>query len=393
MELQDYGMALRRHWRAAVGVTLACLLAALVVVLATPATYRATAQVFVASTGEGTSGSQFVNQRVKSYPDVARSRAVLGPVIRDLGLGESFADLRARVEATNPVETSQIDIAVSGHDAQQATDIANAVAEEFGGVVELLEHPAGGTSPVDLTVTNPATVPSSPDSPQVTLLLGLGLVVGLALGAATAVVRSRMDTTVHGPDDLGTAWGEGDLPPLLARPSGHARRSPLVGRPATGLARRIEALAEDRPVRVLLLSPSPSPALVPGAFADEVAQELRTRGVTTTVTGPAEDPTRLPAVPPEGSARVRLVLGSSLLTRRAWKQVAEDFDGVVPVVAPGRVERAEVAELRSILAGAGIRSLAVVLSAVARRRPASPSADTAAPKAADRPGRSLTATR
>ncbi|MGY1630926.1 YveK family protein [Geodermatophilus sp. SYSU D01186] len=393
MELQDYAVALRRHWAAALGVTLACVLAALVVVLATPAGYRATAQVFVASTGEGTSGSQFVNQRVTSYPDVARSRAVLGPVIEDLGLTGSFADLRARVEAVNPPDTSQIDIAVTGHDATEATEVANAIAEEFRVVVEDLERPEGGVSPVDLTVTNPATVPSSPDSPQTTLLLGLGLAVGLALGAALAVVRSRMDTTVHGPDDVRAAWGDGDLPPLLTRPSGHARRSALIGRPAARLARRIEALTEDRPVRVLLLSPSPSPALVPGAFADEVAQELRARGVATIVTGPSEDPTRLPAVPREGSARVRLVLGSSLLSLRTWKQVAEEFDGVVPVVAPGRVERAELAELRSILAGAGVAALAVVVSAVRRRRPASASGAAAAAKVADGAAEPLTVAR
>jgi hypothetical protein len=165
-----------------------------------------------------------------------------------------------------------------------------------------------------------------------------------------------------------------------------------VGRPAARLARHIEALADERPVQVLLLSPSPSPALVPGAFADGVAGELRARGLATSVTGPAEDPTRLPAVPREGSPRVRLVLGSSLLTLRAWKLVAEDFDGVVPVVAPGRVQRAELAELRSILAGAGVRALAVVLSAARRRRPATPS-ETQAPKAADRAGRPVTAAR
>jgi capsular polysaccharide biosynthesis protein len=392
MELRDYVAALRRHWVTGIAVALACVFAAVVVVLATPATYRATAQVFVASTGEGTSGSQFVNQRVTSYPDVARSRAVLAPVIEDLGLTESFADLRARVEATNPVETSQIDIAVTGHDAAQATEVANAVAEEFRIVVEELEKPEGGVSPVDLTVTNPATVPTTPDSPQTTLLLGLGLVVGLALGAASAVVRSRLDTTVHGPDDVRTAWGDADLPPLLSRPAGHARRSALVGRPAARLARHIEALADERPVQVLLLSPSPSPALVPGAFADAVALELQARGLTATVTGPSDDPTRLPAVPREGSPRVRLVLGSSLLTLRAWKQVAEDFDGVVPVIAPGRVQRAELAELRSILAGAGVRALAVVLSAAGRRRPATPSPDPAS-QAADRAVRPVTAAR
>jgi len=113
MELRDYLLALRRYWTTWVGVTVAALAVATGVVLITLPTYQATAQVFVASLGEGTSGSQFVNQRVTSYPEVARSNAVLEPVIRDLDLTESVADLRTRIAASNPAETSQIDIAVS----------------------------------------------------------------------------------------------------------------------------------------------------------------------------------------------------------------------------------------------------------------------------------------
>jgi capsular polysaccharide biosynthesis protein len=103
MELRDYGTALRRYWTTWVGLALAGVLVALTVVLVSTPTYQATAQVFVASTGgEGTSGAQFVNQRVTTYPDVARSRTVLGSVIEELGIQESFADLRARVAAVNP---------------------------------------------------------------------------------------------------------------------------------------------------------------------------------------------------------------------------------------------------------------------------------------------------
>lgn len=354
MELRDYGVALRRHWGIGVGLALACLLAAVVVVLATPATYRATAQVFVASTGEGTSGAQFVNQRVTSYPDVARSRAVLDPVIEDLGLDESFADLRARVEATNPLETSQIDIAVTGRDAAEAARVADAVAEEFGVVVEQLERPAGGTSPVDLTVTDPATVPTSPASPQTGLLLGLGLVVGLALGAAAAVVRSRLDGRLHSAEDVRAAWGGTDDVPVLARPAGRARRSALVGRPAAVLARRLQALAEDRPVSVVVVSPSPDSS--PQSLVDEVAAELRAAGLAAVPTGPAGDATVA------GPVRVRLSVGSPLLPLSGWRRVAGTDDAVVVAVAPGQVQRAELTELRTVLAAAGIRPLALVLA-------------------------------
>jgi capsular polysaccharide biosynthesis protein len=355
MELRDYGVALRRHWGIGVSVALACLLAAVVVVLATPATYRATAQVFVASTGEGTSGSQFVNQRVTSYPDVARSRAVLDPVIRSLGLDESFADLRERVEATNPLETSQIDIAVTGRDAAEAARVADAVAEEFGTVVEQLERPAGAASPVDLTVTNPATVPTSPASPQTGLLLALGLVVGLALGAAAAVARARLDGRLHSAEDVRAAWQGADDVPVVARPSGRARRSALAGDPVAVLARRLAARAEDRPVSVALVSPSPD--LVPWSLAEELAGRLRATGLSTAVVDPAGNDTG------DAAARVRLSVVSPLLALQDWRRLTPTTD-VVVAVGRGKAQRVDLAELGTILTGAGIRPLALVLTRI-----------------------------
>jgi capsular polysaccharide biosynthesis protein len=366
MELRDYLLAMRRYWRTWVGVTLAGLLVAGIVVLATPRTYQATAQVFVASTGEGTSGSQFVNERVTSYPEVARSRTVLGSVIQQLGLTESFDSLRARVAAVNPPDTSQVEITVSGPDAQLAADVANAVANRFGTVVEQLEQPPGKDSPVDLTVTNPATVPTSPSSPQSSLLLALGLAVGLALGAAAAVVRSRVDTTVRTVADVRAAW-DGRPIPVYARPSGRARRSQLVGRPATVLARRLEGMAQEGSVTALLLSPSPSRRLEPHSFAAEVAARLEERNVpTTTVAGTA------------GSARrsgVTLSVGTPLAPMGEWRRIAGEVDAVVLVAEPGRVQCAELSEVQAILSAAGIAPLAVVLPGGRRRRRSSAARD------------------
>ena len=62
MELRDYGRTLRRFWGTWLGVTLVGVLSALAIVLFSPASYQATAEVFVASTLQSTSGSQFVTQ-------------------------------------------------------------------------------------------------------------------------------------------------------------------------------------------------------------------------------------------------------------------------------------------------------------------------------------------
>ena len=363
MELRDYLLALRRYWPTWIGVTVAALLVALGVVLISPPSYQATAQVFVASLGEGTSGSQFVNQRVTSYPDVARSSSVLGPVIDDLGLGESVAALRSRVSASNPADTSQIDIAVTDADAERAAEVANAVAEQFGTVVEQLERPGTGETPVELTVTDPATVPTSPVAPAPGLLLPLGLLVGLALGVAAAVVRSRVDTRLYTGDDVRSAWGRDGSELTVHAPSADRRRNPLAGRPVTLLARQLEPLAEDRPVQVVVLSPSLDGEPAARRLVDELRGELAGWGV------PVEVAAAVATAPARGDRPgVQLAVGTPEASLREWRRIAREHDGVVLTVEPGRVDRAELQEIRSILGAAGIEPLAVVVSS--RRRAA-----------------------
>ncbi|MCU1616952.1 MAG: Capsular exopolysaccharide family [Frankiales bacterium] len=363
MELQDYRTALRRYWRTWVGVTLAGALAALAVVLAAPPTYKATAEVFVASSGTGTSGWQFVNQRVMSYPDIAASRTVLDPVIQQLGLQDSFAALSGRVTAVNPTGTSQIQITVADSQARRAADVANAVANRFGTVVMGLEKPAGADSPVDLTVTNPATPPSTPAFPVPSVLLVLGSVVGLLLGVAGAILRGRRDTRLNSEDDVRAAWGDDADELTVHAPlqrNRRSRRSPLASWPATMLARQLEPRAEDGPVRVVAISPSEDDR---GArsFLDDVAAGLQSWTV----------PVHLLERPPAGPRRpdrpgVELVVGTPLAPLRNWRDLARTGAGVVVVVEPGRVEAADLREVRSILAAAGIRLLAIVLHARGR---------------------------
>ena len=372
MELRDYLLALRRYWTTWVGVTVAALLVALGVVLISPPSYQATAQVFVASLGEGTSGSQFVNQRVTSYPDVARSSAVLGPVIEDLGLAESVAALRSRVSASNPADTSQIDIAVSDADAERAAEVANAVAERFGTVVEQLERPGTGETPVELTVTDPATVPASPVAPAPGLLLPLGLLVGLALGVAAAVVRSRLDTRLYTGDDVRSAWGADGSELTVHAPSADRRRNPLAGRPVTLLARQLEPLAEDRPLQVVVLSPALDGEPAARRLVDEVRDELTGWGV------PVEVTVSVATAPAQGGRPgVQLAVGTPEASLREWRRIAREHDGVVLTVEPGRVDRAELEEIRSILGTAGIQPLAVVISSRRRAAGVRPSAETA----------------
>ena len=359
MELKDYLAALRRYWTIWAGVTLAALAAALVVVLSTTPTYEASSTVYVAAASDdGPSGAQFIKQRVTSYPDVARSEAVLGPVIADMGLTTSVAALRDQVSADSPLESSQIEITVTDTDAVQAAAIANAIADEFRRTVEELESPSGGDTPVSLTVTDPANVPSAPVAPQPALLLGLGLVVGLALGAAVAVLRSRTDTRVHTEDDVRDAWGaDGAELAVLTALRRHRRAGRLAGSAASLVARRLAAPVGSAPVRAVVLGVDPEEAhRVACGFAEDVSGELVDGGVPTNVVGAVGGPAKA-ARPFE----VQLATATPQVPLSQWRSIAERYDGVVLVAESGRVDGADLREVRAILSTTGARLLAVVL--------------------------------
>jgi capsular polysaccharide biosynthesis protein len=363
MELTEYLAVLRRHWRIWVGCTLAALVVAAVILQLTPRTYEATARVFVSASPSISNSAQYVNQRAKSYPGVAMSQAVLGPVIERLGLDETFAELRSRVSADNPVDTSQVQVTTIGPDPDEAAAVANAVAEQMAQVVEEIETPASGNRPVTLTVNDPATVPTRPVAPVALHILGLGLIAGLFVGLAAAVVRSRLDTRIHTQEDVRRAWGADENLDLLAPRRGRAGRSALTGRPAAALARRLELAAEDRPVRIAVLSPSPDELRAARALAEDVAVELRGREMPTTVTGPG-----LAGAPlMDERPHVRLEVTDPLAPLRFWRDVASRYDGVVVVLPRGRVDEAELREVRGILRTAGIDPLAVVLIGHVRR--------------------------
>ncbi len=356
MELRDYLAALRRYWRTWLGVTLAAVSLAFVAVLSIPSAYRADATVFVAGTSvDGTNAAQFIRQRVLSYPDVARSEAVLGPVIESMDLSTSVEELRTRVSAENPLDSSQIDITVTDGDPRQAAAVANEIADEFSQVVEDLERPADGDAPVRLTVTDPANVPSAPVSPQRGLLLGLGLVVGLALGAAAAVLRSRTDSRVHTEDDVRAVWDGGADLAVITAPSGRRRTAGLAGRPESGGARRLAAAAGGVPVRAVVLGAAPGQDQVARSFAEKVTAELVDGGIPASLTGAAT------AAEPVRQAGVHLTTASPSVPLSEWRRLAAGYDGVLLVVESGRVDRADLREIRATLTAIEARVLAVVL--------------------------------
>lgn len=375
MELTDYTRALRRHWATWVGGAMVGLLIALAAGLVIPTTFSASATVFVSSRVEGTDGSAFVNQRVASYPDVALSQTVLLPVAQDLGL--PYATVRAHVTSVNPVNTSQITITATDSESVMAADIANEVASRFGRAVEALESSENGSSPVRLTVTNPAIEPRTPSEPRATLLLALGLVAGLFLGLAAAVLRSRLDRTVQSEVDIRRALaGEWDELAVLTGSSGGRSTTGPTDRVVAELARRIDLLGDERPGHVVLLPPSDDTAAATD-LARVVVGGLRAKGVDA-VLDTARQPTSQTLAPPGTGAavsdgaipvdRTEVTIGSPMTALRSWRLLHAQGAGVVVVIQDGITTDNELRDVAGVLRAVDIAPLALVLLPRSRRR-------------------------
>lgn len=233
MSLQDYLRVLRKRWR----LILVCLgLAvggAVAAIVTTTPTYTASAQLFVStpntagSISTAYSGSLFTQSQVLSYADIISSPEVVAPVIRSLGLPYSIQELAAHVSASVPLNTVLINIDVTDTNAARAAAIADSVSAEFITVVGHLEAPTtGGPSPVRVSVVKNAAIPTAPTSPKKKLDLGLGILVGLAIGVGGAVLRESLDTTIKGVEDLGAASGAPTLGVIGFDPA--ATKQPLA---------------------------------------------------------------------------------------------------------------------------------------------------------------------
>jgi len=235
VELRDYLRVLRKGWIIIVAATLAGIAAgALASLLATP-TYVSSTRLFVSvqaqeagTTGDLVQGSSAAQQKVRSYVDVVTSDSVLTPVIDELGLDTTSGELAGKITAESPLNTVLINITATDDDPQEAADLVNAVGASFTDVVvNELESPAGGgPSLVKIATIVPGQAAAAPATPRTTLNLGLGLLVGLALGVGGAVLRSTLDTRIQGSHDVESVTDAAILGGISYDPD--AKKRPLV---------------------------------------------------------------------------------------------------------------------------------------------------------------------
>lgn len=213
MTIADLLQIVRKHLASAIISFVVVFAAVAAVTFIMPAKYTATAEVFATYAGQSgetqttndmSSGANYLNTQIKTYPELVKTEAVLQPVIKDLGLDMTTTDLAGVVTATNPTNTFMVDISAEVGDPQQAADIANSVAKNLADQIssDLYNNSSSSGSPIKLTVVQKAQTPTSQSSPNTPLYLAAGLILGLIVGIGVALLKDILNTKVDSTDDV-----------------------------------------------------------------------------------------------------------------------------------------------------------------------------------------------
>jgi capsular exopolysaccharide synthesis family protein len=242
LELKDYIRVIRKRWQVITAVTLVVLGGAALATTLSPKVYEAQTRLFVSTSGGGDSsallsGSNFTQQRVKSYADVITTPNVLDPVIKALNLKTTAAKLGDQITATVPLDTVLIEVSVKDTNPRVAARVADAVGRQFTNTVANLESVnTGQSSPVKVTIVSAPTLPTTPVSPKPPRNVALGLVLGLLLGVGAALLRDLLDTTIKNEENCsevtdatvigGIAYdGQASKNPLIVQADMHSPRA------------------------------------------------------------------------------------------------------------------------------------------------------------------------
>nr|WP_255728012.1 polysaccharide biosynthesis tyrosine autokinase [Nesterenkonia sp. LB17] len=230
--MREYLRILHRGWLIIVLATLAGIGAAATYSMLQSPQYEAGTRVYVSTDSASTvaelgQGTTYTQQIVESFVQVTTTPRVLQPVIDDLGLQQTPAELAESVAVSTDANTVLMQITATDEDPTLAAEIANSVTESLIGVVgEITPGSSGDDSPVTVEVLQEAVAPESPVAPRIPLNLALGLLVGMALGVGIAVLREVLDTKIRGEHDISAITDTPVLGGITYDPE--AQKRPLV---------------------------------------------------------------------------------------------------------------------------------------------------------------------
>ena len=161
--------------------------------------YTATSMIYIL--GRTTTISSIAELQLSSaltadFTIMAKSRAVINGVIKEMDLNMTYDQLKNSVNITNPSDSHILQIEVTNPDPKLAKDIsntmANAVAENIASVMAT-DKPS---------IAEKAVTPGAPSSPNLMKNIAMGGIVGAALAVGLIVLGYMMDDTIKTEEDV-----------------------------------------------------------------------------------------------------------------------------------------------------------------------------------------------
>ncbi|MDJ1114500.1 polysaccharide biosynthesis tyrosine autokinase [Microbacterium dauci] len=262
--------ALRAHWVLVVAcIALGAAFGALTA-LTSPTTYRSQADLYITvPDGDGTQelsqGGSYARQAVTSYIEIVHTAPVLQPVIDELGLDMTRAELAGAIGVSSRTGSQVMSISVVDTIPQRAADIVNAVSASFTTYVS--DDLEAGADRLNIVQISPGLVASSPAGPSLWLWTLIGGAIGVVAGLSLTALRAIVDTRVRNGDDAATLAG---APLLAVIPAMSGKdRGPLVVRDAPS-DRDAEAYRRLR-TNIAFVGEADTSAFVIAAPADDLA--------------------------------------------------------------------------------------------------------------------------
>jgi capsular exopolysaccharide synthesis family protein len=269
MDFRTFVRIIAFRWKIAVVAILACMVGAATVTMLQTKGYEASTSILMSFAGstdvsdvnQATEASQL---RMSSYAEIAGSRALAQRAIDQLHAPISADQLVGGTKVTYTPESLLLRLTVKSTNPQAAAALAGAMADQFTALVQQMDPPPPpGPIPAptaQATVVEAPTVPTEPFRPVPAQNLAQGLLAGVLLGIALALIRHATDRTVRTRETLDRVSG---VPMLAALPryrraaeSGHrADRSLEFEEAVRGLRTRLLALAGPERRSVLMTGP------------------------------------------------------------------------------------------------------------------------------------------
>lgn len=243
MTLSSYLRIFRERWKViALSVLLGIGIAAVITALSSKV-YQGNVQIFVSfnSEGPGTGADAYaqnaaLQQEVATFASLIDTPDIIHGIQTDLNLALSDSQMRSKISAEAPTTQTLVLVHATDGNPTTAAAIANSAANQFIKYIQKVKTPLDSTKPtVQLFVTQPATAPSSPASPDPVINIAIGVVLGLLLGVGLAVGRDVLDNRIKDADDLAKATGKPTMGLIVEDPK--AGRHPIATRAGTRNAR------------------------------------------------------------------------------------------------------------------------------------------------------------